>query len=185
MQRYGTIGSWVAIGALGACAALGQSASADNRKGHDFFWARLIGLQEVPSVITPARGWFRAQIDEKARTIEYELSYEKTEGNVAQSHLHIGQHHVNGGISVWLCGNAAAGPPPINPPAGTPECPPAPATVTGTLAVAAVVGPATQGVVPMTPAGFDDLVKAIRAGVVYANVHTSVSPGGEIRGQLQ
>ena len=182
MQRFRTVGAMLA---MSACAALVQSASADNRKGRDSFWARLIGLQEVPAVITPARGWFRAEIDDDTRTIEYTLSYEKVEGVVSQSHLHIGQHHVNGGVSVWLCGNPTAGPPPINPPAGTPPCPAAPATVTGTLGVPGVVGPATQGIVPMTEAGFDDLVKALRAGVVYANVHTSVSPGGEIRGQLQ
>lgn len=182
MLRFRSVGSMLVFG---TCLLLVQPASADNRKGRDTFWARLIGLQEVPAVITPARGWFRAEIDEDARTIQYTLSYEKVEGVVAQSHLHIGQHHVNGGISVWLCGNPTAGPPPINPPAGTPPCPAAPATASGTLGVTAVLGPATQGVVAMTPEGFDDLVKAIRAGVVYANVHTSVSPGGEIRGQVQ
>lgn len=182
MKRFGSI---AALAAAGACAVLVQSANADNRKGgRDFFWARLIGLNEVPSVITPARGWFRGEIDEKARTLEYTLSYEHLEGDVLQAHLHIGQHHVNGGISVWLCGNPNANPP-VSPPPGTPACPPAPATVSGTLQVANVVGPATQGVVAMTPAGFDDLVKAIRAGVVYANVHSTVSPGGEIRGQVQ
>jgi hypothetical protein len=35
------------------------------------------------------------------------------------------------------------------------------------------------------PAGaFADVLRAIRAGKAYANVHTSTSPGGEIRGQI-
>lgn len=32
---------------------------------------------------------------------------------------------------------------------------------------------------------FDVLVRAIRAGYTYANVHTTRWPGGEIRGQIQ
>jgi hypothetical protein len=31
---------------------------------------------------------------------------------------------------------------------------------------------------------FAELVRAIRAGKAYVNVHSSVFPGGEIRGQL-
>ena len=34
-------------------------------------------------------------------------------------------------------------------------------------------------------AEFAELVKAIRAGLTYANVHTSKFPGGEIRGQIK
>ena len=44
-----------------------------------------------------------------------------------------------------------------------------------------VVGPAGQ----LIAAGeFEELVKAIHAGVTYANVHSSVLPLGEIRGQI-
>ena len=31
---------------------------------------------------------------------------------------------------------------------------------------------------------FDELVRAMRAGVTYANVHSTTWPGGEIRGQF-
>jgi hypothetical protein len=31
---------------------------------------------------------------------------------------------------------------------------------------------------------FAEVLKAIRAGVVYVNVHSALFPGGEIRGQL-
>jgi hypothetical protein len=33
-------------------------------------------------------------------------------------------------------------------------------------------------------AGFADVIDAIRAGAAYANVHTTLRPSGEIRGNL-
>jgi hypothetical protein len=33
--------------------------------------------------------------------------------------------------------------------------------------------------------GLNAVIKAIHAGAAYANVHTTVSPGGEIRGQIR
>ncbi len=76
---------------------------------------------------------------------------------------------------MFLCSNLGNGP------AGTQACPPAPATITGTIRPADVVGPADQGIDPMQ---FDELVRAIRAGVTYANVHSGTFPNGELRGQL-
>ena len=56
---------------------------------------------------------------------------------------------------------------------GTQACPPAPATVTGTIEPDDVIGPTDQGI----DAGeFDELVSAIRAGPTYANVHSSKYP---------
>ena len=68
-----------------------------------------------------------------------------------------------------------------NGPAGTQACPPSPATVTGTIRPADVIGPAGQGI---TAGQFAELVAAIRAGATYVNVHSSTYPGGEIRAQL-
>ena len=36
----------------------------------------------------------------------------------------------------------------------------------------------------MGPGEFGELVRAMRAGATYVNVHTNLSPGGEIRGQI-
>ena len=139
----------------------------------------LTGYEEVPSVSTVAEGEFHARISDDATQIDYELKYSDLEGSVTQAHIHFGQKGVNGGISVWLCGNPSAT---VTPPSGTPACPPSPATVTGTLDATDVVGPTGQGI---AAGEFAELIRAIRAGKTYANVHTTKFPTGEIRSQIE
>jgi hypothetical protein len=134
----------------------------------------LEGFQEVPAVSTEAEGKFKAKV--RGDEIRYELRYEDLEGPVTQAHIHFGQRDVNGGISAWLC-DTETNPAPVE----TPDCPPSPGTVEGEITEDEVVGPANQGI---EPGEFDELVRAIRAGVTYANVHSGKFPGGEIRGQL-
>jgi CHRD domain len=138
--------------------------------------ARLGGFQEVPALSTPAKGRFRAVIDEDAGTIEYTLSYQDLGSPVAQAHVHFGQRGVNGGISFFLCTNLGNGPP------GTQTCPAAPAEISGTITSVEVVGPNTQGI---DPGEFAEIVAAIRAGIAYANVHSETFGGGEVRGQIR
>jgi hypothetical protein len=138
--------------------------------------AQLAGYQEVPAVSTAGSGQFTAKIEESAGSIFWELSYDGLQADVTQAHIHFGQHSVNGGITVWLCGSAT------NPgPAGTQACPARSGTLNGTILAGNVVGPGGQ---QLPAGGFEQLVKAIRAGMTYANVHTTASPGGEIRGQI-
>ncbi len=140
----------------------------------------LVGTQEVPVVMTSGHGTFDATISKDETSISYELTYADMQSTVTQAHIHIGQPNVNGGIVVWLCGNPTAGPPPISPPAGTQTCPPS-GTITGTITAANVNGPPAQGV---TSGEIGQLIEAIRDGNTYVNVHTVVSPGGEIRSQI-
>lgn len=141
---------------------------------------KLVGYQEVPAISSPGRGEFRARIDRDAGTIFYELEFGGLQGTVTQSHIHVGQHGVNGGISVWLC-QSATNPAPAAVAASVPTCPATGGIVNGMLMSSSVIGPAGQ----LIAAGeFDELVAAIRAGVTYVNVHTTAVPSGEIRGQL-
>jgi hypothetical protein len=95
---------------------------------------------------------------------------------VAQAHIHIAQKDVNGAIVIWLCGNVANTPPGIQP------CPPSPAMISGTATAANVIPQTTQGI----GAGeFADVLRALRRGDAYANVHSSMSPGGELRSQIK
>ncbi len=162
------------------------SASGDRGKRRRFE-ADLKGINEVGTgigaVSTTASGSFRATLSEDGTTISYRLRYTGLEGDITQAHIHVGQFHTAGGISVWLCKtDALPGPTPDL----TPLCPGARAgDVEGTLTEANVVGPAGQGIDPLEAGRFAELVRLIRAGVTYANVHSGKFPGGEVRGQLR
>lgn len=164
----------IAVAVLGVVVTGAAAVAGDRGK----LRTSLGGYEEVPAVSTAGNGSFKATLNAAGDQIRYELRYADLEGGaVQQAHIHVGQKSVNGGISVWLCSNLASPPTP----AGVQACPAPPAVVTGTIAAADVVGPAAQGV----PAGaLDELVRALRAGVAYANVHTATFTGGEIRGQL-
>jgi hypothetical protein len=139
--------------------------------------ARLKGFQEVPAVSTVAKGRFKASIDDKSGAIHYELSYSGLEGTVTQAHIHIGQRHVNGGVTMFLCQTATN----ADPTGLAPTCPQS-GTVTGMLQAANVIGPAGQGVAALE---FSEVLAALRAGVTYANVHSTKFLAGEIRAQLR
>jgi len=157
------------LGVGGVTAAVASGGGGQSR-----FSTNLIGYEEVPAISTTGGGTFRAVISRSADEIRYRLTYDNLQGTTQQAHIHFGQESVNGGISVFLCSNLP------NPPAGTQACPQS-GTVTGTIRPVDVIGPAGQGI---AAGEFAELVKALRAGVAYANVHSSVWPGGEIRGQL-
>ena len=142
----------------------------------------LTGYQEVPSVSTTGTGDFNARISNDGSRIDWELSYADLEGAVQQAHIHFGQKGVNGGISVFLCTNLGNGH------AGTQPCPAPPATISGTILAAdvspnipATAAARTQGI---NTGEIDELIKAIRAGATYVNVHSTTWPGGEIRSQI-
>ena len=131
--------------------------------GKKNFRANLTGFQEVPAVSTNGSGTLKLMIDDATETGTYELSYGGLNSAAMAAHIHLGQRSVNGGVAVFLCGGGGQDP-----------CP------AGTGARETVT--AGQG---LTTGEWDELVRAIRAGVTYANVHTMTQPGGEIRGQIR
>ena len=162
------------IAVLGVGAVAAAAVAGDGEK----LRTELSGFEEAPAILTTGEGSFHARISRSGEEIEYRLEYAGLEGGTTptMAHIHIGQPDVSGGISAWLCGSTT------NPgPAGTQSCPVQPGTVTGTIRPANVVGPDGQGV---APGEFAELVRAIRSGVAYANVHTTKYGGGEIRGQI-
>jgi hypothetical protein len=131
------------------------------------------------AISTRASGKFEATIDDRNDAIHYTLRYDNLEGTVTQAHIHFGQRHTVGGIVVWLCQTAGT-PAPVSVNQSTPTCPQS-GTVTGTIMPAQVLEAVGQGI---AAGEFDEVVAAIRAGRAYANVHSSLFPPGEIRGQI-
>lgn len=164
---------WAVISALGIILLGGSVTSAPAEDNH----AKLDGYHEVPAVSTLGRGTFFLK---NTGPFASELSYE-LEGEIIQAHIHLGQAGVNGGVMVWLCANPSF---PLDPPPplGTPVCTGRSGFVGRNLRAEDVVGPSGQGVAPGQ--GVESL-RAIRAGVAYVNVHSTVFASGEIRGQLR
>jgi hypothetical protein len=138
---------------------------------------RLRAFEEVPAISSPGVGEFSVRIGGSGTSLSYQLSYRNLLGNVTQSHIHIAQRGVNGGIMIFLCSNLGNGP------AGTQACPPSPGSISGTIEADDVVAAAAaQGI---AAGELGEVLRAMRNGVTYVNVHSDLFPGGEIRGQLR
>src|SRR5438552_17152413 len=151
--------------------------------------AKMDGNQEEPVCATTGTGTFDATISADETSVSYVLTYDLQGATVQQGHIHLGQRNVSGGISVWLCQTPLATPPFTDPTGLAPTCPGTPGTVTGTFTRAYVSGPATQGIAGgaggPTTEEFAQLIDEIRRGKTYANVHSNICPGGEVRGQIR
>jgi hypothetical protein len=133
----------------------------------------LTGYQEAAPVpiSTTGSGTFEASLNDAGDLISFTLTYGDLEGGaVSAAHIHFGQRGVSGGVIAFLCGGGTK-----------PAACPASGTVTGTIGMADIQGPTGQGI---EPGSFAEAVRALRAGMVYANVHTARWPSGEIRGQV-
>jgi hypothetical protein len=149
----------------------------------EIHFAALDAINELPTCFSGGEGTFTATINEGDTAIDYELSYDGLFGTVTQAHIHFGKPIEQGGIVVFLCSNLAN--PPAGLPANTPACPPS-GTVTGTLTASSIISSANAQNQGINAGDLAKLLVAIRFGdgFTYANVHTTVCPGGEIRGQI-
>ena len=144
--------------------------------GQQVIGTGLSGFEEVPVISTSGSGAFFARIGAGENAIEFVLVYENLEGGaVTQAHIHLGQAGVNGAIVVFLCSNLP------NPPAGTQTCPSPSGSVAGIVRAVDVLAVPAQGI---AAGDLAEVIRAIRAGKAYANVHSSTFPAGEVRGQL-
>jgi len=148
-------------------------AMANGDSQRNSFKARLSGYQEVPAINTTGAGALKASVNSAGTVLSYTLTYSGLSGPAAAAHIHFAQPGVNGGVVLWLCGGGSK-----------PACPAAGVPISGTVTagdVTALPGVAAQG---MAAGDLAAVLKAMRAGVAYANVHTAAFPGGEIRGQI-
>jgi CHRD domain len=134
--------------------------------------AQLNGYEETPATLnTQATGVFLGLINDAQTEIPFTLFYTGTTGTVLFAHIHFGKPGESGGVAAFLCGGG-----------GKPACLPPGEVNVGVVTAADVVAIAGQNL----PAGdIAPLVRAIKSGFAYVNVHTSMFPGGEVRGQIK
>ena len=174
MKRRGTLVTAFAVASLAALLAP-AAVFADTIAVH------LVGYNETPATINSAGSAnFVAKISDDGTSIEYEISYGGLSSTVLQSHIHFGEPATSGGIVLFLCTNLGNAPATVPIP---PACPAQPAAVSGTLTAANVIALPGQGI-DSGAAGFAEMLKAIRSGAAYVNVHTMLHPSGEIRARL-
>ena len=146
------------------------------RADHDdetSFRARLNGFGEVPPKLVDGQGSFKGTLSADKTSISWTVSWTGLTGPAQAAHIHFGQPQVNGNVVVFFCGGG-----------GRPACPDSPdhsGTVTGTWTAADILSVPAQNVSAGDFAGF---LRILNAKEGYANVHTPLFPGGEIRGQV-
>ena len=150
---------------------LALAARADEGEGGTRLRANLVGTEETPAIFTAGSGLLTAYVLDHDTRIDFTLTWENLTAAPLAAHVHFGQRNVAGGVSFFFCGGG-----------GKPLCPATTSgTISGTVVAADVVGPAAQGIKPGDLAA---ILQMIRAGLGYANMHTPLHQGGEIRGQI-
>jgi CHRD domain len=174
MKRSGTLVTAFAVASLAALLAPAMASA-------EVIAVHLIGYNETPVTINSAgTASFVVRINEDGTSIEYELSYGGLSSTVLQSHIHFGEPAISGPVVLFLCTNLGNAPATVPAPQA---CPTQPATITGTLTAANVI--ANTAGIDSGAAGFAEMVKAIRAGAAYVNLHTTSHPSGEVRARLK
>jgi hypothetical protein len=167
--RFAALVAAIAMLSTIGVAALG---SANRDRKANSLKADLEGFEEVAAISSTGTGELRVTIAKDESSFDFELSYKELEGTTTSAaHIHLGQRGVIGGVSVFLCGGG-----------GRPACTPTSGTFTGTVTATDVIGPAGQGI---AAGEFAELLRAMREGATYVNVHTDKHAGGEIRGQIK
>jgi hypothetical protein len=129
------------------------------------FTAKLRGRFEVPPVRTNARGSAHFRLSEDGTRLFFKIFLEDIE-DVTVAHIHLGEKGVNGPVVVTLFG-------PLEKPVSIVE-----AEFTGVITRRDLEG-------PLEGCSLEALIRQMKKGNTYVNVHTFEHPDGEIRGQIE
>lgn len=127
--------------------------------------AELSGHAVVPMATTTAKGMATFEATMEGKELTYKLTVEDIE-NVSAAHIHIAKKGKNG--------------PPV---AGLFAGPKKEGKFSGALGEGTITDKDLVG--PMAGKTVKDLIKALRSGELYVNVHTDKYPDGELRGQIK
>ncbi len=145
-------------------AALGLTACESDPQ--EKYVAELRGSNEVPANTSSAIGRVVLLVSRDASYAEYSVEASGLSGGIRGGHFHRAAAGVNGPIVLSFFFNADGSP--------------LPAPVPGTTDLEINKAIART----ITKAQLDVILADLRAGNLYANVHTPNFPGGEIRGQM-
>ena len=159
---------------LFACVALVAAAPSSATIIH--FQTTLAGSNEVPAVPSAGTGFATVVIDTVANTMFVGVNFSGLTGTTTASHIHCcAPLGTNAGVATLLPAFPGF---PLGVTAGSDN-------VTLDLTLLSSYNPAFVALHGGTALGAEAfLVAGMIAGQSYFNIHTSTSPGGEIRGQL-
>jgi hypothetical protein len=171
--------------AAAAAAVASLAMSAPSAWAGEHFAANFSGFNETGAlnaetgaILSEGTAHLDLDLDERAQTLTFTLTFSGLSSPITQSHIHFGKRHVPGNVVVFFC--ASTGTPA---PAGTANCGGGTSgTVTGTITAANVLGVPTQNI---TAGDFDALADAIESNTAYGNIHTTNFKAGEIRGEIR
>ena len=143
--------------------ALGMGA--EKTHAHHAYKTHLSGSAVVPKVKTTAKGMATFEAEMGGKELKYKLTVKDIE-NVTAAHIHIAKKGKNG--------------PPV---AGLFAGPKKEGKFSGALGEGTITDKDLVG--PMAGKTVEDLIKALRSGELYVNVHTDKYPDGELRGQIK
>jgi hypothetical protein len=155
------------LGRIALCLALGALGLACSKATDDVqvLQSDLSGNNEVPVRATSASGTAGFTID--GDTVHFSVVVQNFT-SITQGHIHSGAAGVNGPIRVFLFDTRNGG-----------------TTFNPTGLVNGVLAEGSFTAADVTGVSFDQLLSEMRAGTAYANFHTTLYPGGEIRGQTR
>lgn len=123
----------------------------------------------LSGVDSSAQGQATFKVADDGESLEYKLIVANLE-DIIEAHIHLAPVGKDGPAVVWLY----------------PSTPPAlliPGRTNGILAEGSITAAHLVG--PLADKTMVDLIKEIKNGNAYVNVHTSKFPAGEIRGQIK
>jgi hypothetical protein len=155
----------IRLGIVTAAFALAACGGTSTPSSTNFATVSMTGGNEVPQRTSNGTGI--AEYTVNGTTVHYKVTYNNLSGPPTVSHIHVGTPTVSGGVVVGFTGlpNTASG------------------VIEGDF-TASNIAAGTAGGVTVQAGNLDSLLQAFKDGNAYTNIHTTVNPGGEIRGQI-
>ena len=153
------------------------SAGADERPVREFK-ARMSGAQEVPAVTTALAGRTEVEFSKALDSVEVTMIITPVPTSALTASLRCGRAGINQTTAVLNLTSPAGGAPPVSFVSGTSSK--LEATYTGS----AITPTGVTATCPVAINNIASLLEAIRQWVIYANLQTTTSPNGELRGQI-